>query len=292
MAFPGSPTDGQTHAEGGVNYIFRSAANAWEIVGSSGVTNVGIGTVDATTVQVTSDTGTDATIPAATTTTAGVLSGADKTKLDSVEANAAADQNASEVPVTATGNLTSTDVQSALNELQGDIDTITTLNAADNFIATAAAPVAGDGVDGDFHLNTATGDITGPKAAGAWPATGNVGNAFATAPAATETAAGIMELATNAEAAAGTSTAHVVTPANLAGAVPALETDTALTQTTAPSVLQYADEAGVNNALDIRVPSGNALPANDAGERLFVLLGHATLPDGLYSYTGTAWFQV
>ncbi|MGL5075684.1 MAG: hypothetical protein ACRDBG_07555 [Waterburya sp.] len=52
------------------------------IAGSAGSTNLGLGTVNSTTVQVTSDTGADVVIPSATTASAGVMTSADKTKLD------------------------------------------------------------------------------------------------------------------------------------------------------------------------------------------------------------------
>jgi hypothetical protein len=48
-------------------------------------------------------------------------------KLSGIEANAKDDQVASEVPVTTSGNLTSTNVQLALQELQSDIDNFTTV---------------------------------------------------------------------------------------------------------------------------------------------------------------------
>ena len=54
-------------------------------------------TTAATTGTVTSSDGTDATIPAATTTLAGLLTGADKTKLDGIEALATADQTGAEI---------------------------------------------------------------------------------------------------------------------------------------------------------------------------------------------------
>jgi hypothetical protein len=38
------------------------------------------------------------------------------------------------------------------------------------WLAGEGVPGAGDGVDGDFYLDTLTGDIYGPKAAGAWGA--------------------------------------------------------------------------------------------------------------------------
>lgn len=59
----------------------------------------------------------------ATITVAGFMSASDKSKLDGIEPLAKDDQVASEVPVTPAGNLGSTDVQAALEELQGDIDT-------------------------------------------------------------------------------------------------------------------------------------------------------------------------
>lgn len=51
-------------------------------------------------------------------------SATEKTKLAGIETGATADQVASEVPVTPAGNMASTNVQSALTEHQGDIDTI------------------------------------------------------------------------------------------------------------------------------------------------------------------------
>lgn len=60
--------------------------------------------------------------------TSGLVDGRDVSvdgaKLDTIEPNAKDDQLASEVPVIPTGNLSSNNVQSALEELQGDVDTI------------------------------------------------------------------------------------------------------------------------------------------------------------------------
>lgn len=60
--------------------------------------------------------------------TSGLVDGRDVSvdgvKLDTIEPNAKDDQLAFEVPITPTGNLSSNNVQSALEELQGDIDTI------------------------------------------------------------------------------------------------------------------------------------------------------------------------
>ena len=75
---------------------------------------------------VVSSDGTDAVIPAADATNAGLMLAVEKTKLDGIEEGSTADQIASEVPVTAQGNLSSNNVQSALVELQTDIDGLTT----------------------------------------------------------------------------------------------------------------------------------------------------------------------
>jgi hypothetical protein len=71
------------------------------------------------------------------------------------------DQVANEVTVTATGNLTSTDVQSALVELQGDIDGATTLPATTDsqiIISSGTNPTA-VAMGGDATINN-TGTIT------------------------------------------------------------------------------------------------------------------------------------
>lgn len=87
-------------------------------------TDLSLGTNNGTTLVVESSDGTDVTLPAAADTVAGLFSSADKNKLDGVEVNAKDDQIASEVNSNAGGNLASTNVQAALEELQSKIDTI------------------------------------------------------------------------------------------------------------------------------------------------------------------------
>ena len=74
----------------------------------------------------TSSTGDSVTLPQVTTSADGLMAASDKSKLDDIEANAKDDQIASEVPVTTSGNLTATNVQLALQELQSNIDSFTT----------------------------------------------------------------------------------------------------------------------------------------------------------------------
>ena len=300
MPFPAAPANGATHSEGGVNYIFDSAENAWIIVGSSGVTNLALGTVTGTTMDVNSDTGTNATLTGATATDAGVMTAPDKVKLDGIEPLATADQNAGEVPVTAAGNLSATDVQAALVELQGDIDLINSLGGVYTGAAATVATLPTTREDGTPVQNGDTAILSvddGANESGWWVYDGTNWTFAKEIPetigAATDTTAGVVELATNAEADAGTSTVHAVTPANLPTAVKAHETDTTLVST-ATQVLTYTNEDTTTAASvhDVRTPTGATLPTDDTNSREFILIGNATLPDGLYAWNGTAWFQV
>jgi len=60
------------------------------------------------------------TANAATSSTAGYMSATDKDKLDNIEAGATADQDASEVSFSASGNIVATDVQAAIEELDSE----------------------------------------------------------------------------------------------------------------------------------------------------------------------------
>lgn len=120
----GNPADADRCAAvavaGGAEQVTcRRKGGDWEELepGDGAGTNLGT-TVGASDLTVTSDTGADALIPAATGSTAGAQTAADKTKLDAIEAGATADQSASEVPFvnTLTGFI-ATQVQAAIDEL-------------------------------------------------------------------------------------------------------------------------------------------------------------------------------
>lgn len=112
--------------------------------------NLSVGTVGATTVDVDIDTGTSATIPAATGSEAGLLSAADKTKLDTVGFNAAADQIAATVSVAATPtNYTavSSDVEAHLEGIDDQIGISSTGVTVIKSLSDLPTPVDVDGVD-------------------------------------------------------------------------------------------------------------------------------------------------
>ena len=122
---PTSPNQGQIYWDTAQDslFVWDEDGSAWIDLGSDGITNLAY-TAGVSNGVVTSDSGNNATIPLADGTNAGLFSAAQKTKLDGIEAGAQADQSASEVVSSASGNLTSTNVQSALEELQGDIDSL------------------------------------------------------------------------------------------------------------------------------------------------------------------------
>lgn len=128
---PGSPSDGQIYWNTADNtmYAWSDTNGVWVDLGSDGITNLSY-TAAVSQGTVNSNTGTNATIPLADGTNAGLFSATEKSKLAGIAPGATIDQSASEVPSTAVGNLSSTNVQDALEELQGDIDSLN--NASSN----------------------------------------------------------------------------------------------------------------------------------------------------------------
>jgi len=133
---PSSPSEGQVYYNSTDETFYGRINATWLDLGSqdTGAANLSFSR-DGTTVTVISSTGTNAILPAATTALAGVMSAADKTKLDGIESNAKDDQNASEVPVSPTVNGNSNvqtaleDHESRIDDLEGDTHIAVTLDA-------------------------------------------------------------------------------------------------------------------------------------------------------------------
>lgn len=139
---PGSPSDGQIYWNTADNtmYAWSDTNSTWIDLGSNGITDLSY-TAGVSNGIVTSNTGTDATIPLAGATNAGLFSAAEKTKLAGIDPGANVDQVASEVPSDSSGNLASTNVQDALEELQGDIDTLNASSSNDLSVTHNASDV-------------------------------------------------------------------------------------------------------------------------------------------------------
>ena len=126
-------------------YGIRSGVEPGTGPGGTSETNLAVANRGATTLQVTSSTGTDATIPAATAALTGLQSAADKTKLDSITAGA----NPNVGVTFSAADKTVLDNAGGLMRF-GTVD-----------------PVTADGNDRDVWINTMDGTLW-TKAGGAW----------------------------------------------------------------------------------------------------------------------------
>ena len=187
-----------------------------------------------TTVDIASSTGSNDTIQAATTSKAGVMTKDDKSKLDGIAASA----NNYSLDLTKLNAVTS-----AMNEnstltfgdagddttvvIKGDLTVIgtTTTNNVET-VSTSNGVIfegsAADANEGTLKAGTLTNDrtYTLPDASGTVALTSDItgtnsGTNTGDEPDATTSVKGVVELATNTEANAGTSTSRAVTPANL-----------------------------------------------------------------------------
>jgi hypothetical protein len=79
---PGSPSKQALWFQPSTGKLFIYDGAGWLVVASGGDTDLGLGVVDAVSVEVTSSTGSNVQLPAATGTTAGLLTAADKLIID------------------------------------------------------------------------------------------------------------------------------------------------------------------------------------------------------------------
>lgn len=159
---PGSPVGGQIYWDTADDtlYVYDSTASVWVDLMEDGVVNLGY-TAGVSNGVITNDSGTDSTIPLAGVINAGLFSASEKAKLSLIEANAKDDQIASEVVSSASGNLVATNVQSALEELQGDIDGLE--SATNDLSITHNASNVDIAIEdgADIVLNAATTSLAG-----------------------------------------------------------------------------------------------------------------------------------
>ena len=296
MAFTTPTAAGQTTTQGGVDYISAETA-----VGS-GVFVWIIKQADS--------------VAGGTSTTAGILqlatpaevtTGTDTAKAATAEGvKAAVDaKNAAATPTAAITGIAAgaaSNTQTVLEELAAKAIANESISGQNvGTVATNAALEAiTDGADGttalesgDFaYFNPATSPATDnaqSRVRGiyvyngtAWPTTPSLELADSVG-AASDTAAGIVELLTDTEALAGTDTVRAATAANLAAVEPSLSA-------TNTHVVTVDRKIAADQSLDLRIPTVTSLPADDSAYRSVIYIG-TTLPNGLYCHNGTTWFQ-
>ena len=118
---PTTPVEGQIYwsTADDTLYVYNADGSLWIDLGASGVTNLGY-IAEATKGTVTSNTGSDATLPLGTTTNAGLLAPADKTKLNNTSGSNSGDN--------ATNSQYSGLVSNVSTNLTEGITTTTTVN--------------------------------------------------------------------------------------------------------------------------------------------------------------------
>lgn len=100
---------------------YRHNGTVWaEVASGAGVANLSIANRGAATLDVASDTGTDATIPAATGALSGLQSAADKTKLDGIAAGATA--NSTDAALVSRANHTGTQTAATVSDFNAAAD--------------------------------------------------------------------------------------------------------------------------------------------------------------------------
>lgn len=212
------------YANGALYLKVSGAGNTgWsQVAVGSGGANLAIGTIDGNTIQITSDTGTDATIPSATASAAGLMTASDKAKSDFITVTQGVDLDAMEADIT--------EHQTLLGVADGstDLGTFTGSTIADNVSIKAALQELETAVEGRVSSTLNSGEIFVGSAGNAATPVSLSGDAtlsntgVLTVASASDTVAGKVELATGAEVLTGSDTGRAVTPAGLDGYLTAL----------------------------------------------------------------------
>lgn len=229
---PTTPLEGQIYWDTLSNTLMGYNGTAWVDMGSDSITNLSTTTTTTTATVVSSD-GTDALIPNAVAGgQAGVMSGADKTKVDGAfQASNVIDEDSfatdSDTKVPTQQSVKAYVAAQLVSEMsyKGGYSAITNDPDLDIAGGTTIAISKGDtytitGIPSTFYGEAVeAGDIiiaeiADAAAAADWTI---VNRNIPTIVSATESATGVIELATQAEVDAGVDTIRAVTPATLSG---------------------------------------------------------------------------
>lgn len=238
---PSSPVQGQIYWDTAQDtlFVWNADEGAWIDLGSDGITNLSY-TASASNGIVTSDTGTDATIPLADGVNAGLFSPTEKSKLSGIEAGAQANvaETLTSISIAANvitytdedGNDTDLDLSTYLDDTNlarltsGSIDGSTgiatfTRDDASTFTIDMSSLLDAISLNNTLTSTSTTQGLTAAQGKvlkdlidAINPTTGtNTGDEAS----ATTTVEGIVELATQTEVNTGTDATRVVTPSTL-----------------------------------------------------------------------------
>jgi hypothetical protein len=219
-AAPSSPVAGQIYYDTVDDTVYLYDGATWLDLSASGVTNLSF-TRNGTTVTVSSDTGTDAILPVASTSLAGVMSATDKTKLDGVATGA---------EVNVATNLTEGTTTNTTVDVNSSTGTNATLAAASTSRAGLMTKAKFDEVEvnntkvSDINHNVTTNLSTTTTATTNTVVSSDGTNAVL--PAATTSVAGVMTGADKTKLDGIETSADVTDATNVAAAGAVMESDT------------------------------------------------------------------
>lgn len=129
------------------------AINEVDAATAGGGSDLAIAARDTNTLDITSSTGNDATIPAVTTTLSGLSTGADKTKLDGIAAGATA--NSADATLLARANHTGTQLAATISDFTTQVQAVV-VDGAPGALDTLNELAAALGDDANYATTTST----------------------------------------------------------------------------------------------------------------------------------------
>jgi len=161
---PATPIAGQIYYDSALTQFGYYNGSTWIYVTAAGMTDLALGTIDGTTVVITSSTGNDVTLLSANATDAGLMPAADKVKSDFITVTQAVDLDAMETDISEHQTLFGVaDGSTSLGTFTGSTITDTTVKGALQELETA--------LETAIDISVATPEAYDPSGTSAFPVT-------------------------------------------------------------------------------------------------------------------------